>query len=745
MSRRIFGLNRFPGHRLALAIIAVTGLTVSASAQQKTLSIDTIYDPTTAVKFGGATPRGLTWLKDGTHYLQFKHDAEGGESQLFQVDAASGEGTPFYDASKMQAALAKQPGITADDAKKWAHRDRYNMNSAQTAVLLNFDNDVFYYQFGSDHAVRLTNDPEPEVGEQFSPDGRTVSFIRDNNLYVIDLESLRERALTTDGSAKIINGRLDWIYQEELYGRGKFQGSWWSPDSTRIAFLRLDETAVPPFTVADDVPYRQDLETTPYPKAGDPNPVVRLGIADVAGGKIRFADTYRYGRGDLLISRVAWAPDGKTLTFEAQDREQTWLDLDFEDAQGGESRTVIHETAKAWVEVVDDPHWLEDGSFLWLSERSGFRHIYHYSADGKLIKQVTDGEWEARTINAIDSAEGIVYFSGTGHSPIGEDVYRVNLDGTGLTRLSTTDGTHTVEFNHTAAQYLDTWSDVNTPAQVRLCNRDGNVVRVVVKNDVPVLKEYKLGQVNFVQVKTHDGFTMEAEMIKPPDFDPHKKYPVMCFTYSGPHAQSARNSWGGATFMWRQMLAERGYIIWICDNRTASGKGVQSTWPVYHNFGELELRDLEEGLSWLKSQAYVDGERIGLWGWSFGGFMTSYALTHSKSFKIGISGGTVSDWRDYDSIYTERYMGMPQKYPEAYKKNSVRLAAGNLSGKLLLIHGAMDDNVHMANTIQLVYALQNAGKPFELMIYPKSRHGVSDPVLVKHLMQTMTDFIMTNL
>src|SRR5580704_1471577 len=284
MSRRIFGLNRFPGHRLALAIIAVTGLTVSASAQQKTLSIDTIYDPTTAVKFGGATPRGLTWLKDGTHYLQFKHDAEGGESQLFQVDAASGEGTPFYDASKMQAALAKQPGITADDAKKWAHRDRYNMNSAQTAVLLNFDNDVFYYQFGSDHAVRLTNDPEPEVGEQFSPDGRTVSFIRDNNLYVIDLESLRERALTTDGSAKIINGRLDWIYQEELYGRGKFQGSWWSPDSTRIAFLRLDETAVPSFTVSDDVPYRQDLETTPYPKAGDPNPVVRLGIADVAGG-----------------------------------------------------------------------------------------------------------------------------------------------------------------------------------------------------------------------------------------------------------------------------------------------------------------------------------------------------------------------------------------------------------------------------------------------------------------------------
>ena len=728
--------------RAAASAVMVAAAALTAQAQQKMLTIDSIYDPHAATDFSGSLPRGMTWLSDGKHYLEFKRDAGGG--QLMKVDAATGDASAFFDASKMQAAFAKQPGITADQAKRISHRDRYNMNSAETAVLLNFDNDIFYYEFGSDKAVRLTHDPKTEVGEQFSPDGRAVSFVRDNNLYVIDLDSLRERALTSDGGPKTINGRLDWIYQEELYGRGKFEGYWWSPDSTKIAFLRLDENQVPEFTVSNDVPYQQELETTAYPKSGDANPSVKLGIADVAGGKLRWVDTYQYGPVDLLISRVAWSPDSKQLTYQAQDREQTWLDLNFADPESAQSKTAIHETSKAWVEVIDDPHWMADGSFLWLSERTGFRHIYHYSSDGKLIKQVTNGEWEARAIDAVDSSGG-VYFSGTEHSPISIDVYRVNVDGSGFTRLSTGEQTHRTDFNPTATEYIDTWTDVNTPPEVVLRNHDGSAVRTIAENPVAALKDYKLGPTEFLHVKTRDGFTMEAQMIKPPDFDPSKKYPVMCFTYSGPHAQSVRNAWGGKNYMWHQMLAEHGYIIWICDNRTASGKGVQSTWPVFHNFGELELRDLEDGLSWLKGQPYIDGSRIGMWGWSFGGFMTSYALTHSKSFKIGIAGGTVSDWRDYDSIYTERYMGMPQKCPDAYSKSSVKLAAGNLSGKLLLIHGVIDDNVHMANTIQLIYALQNAGKQFNLMVYPKSRHGVTDPLLNKHLMQMMADFVMQNL
>ena len=292
---------------------------------------------------------------------------------------------------------------------------------------------------------------------------------------------------------------------------------------------------------------------------------------------------------------------------------------------------------------------------------------------------------------------------------------------------------------------MDFWNDVNTPTQMRLYDSDGKLVRLVDENKVDALKQYKLGKVEFMNVKTRDGFTMEAMMIKPPDFDPSKKYPVWSYTYSGPQAQTVRNSWGGTRYMWHQMLAQKGYIIWICDNRTASNKGVNSAWPLYKNFGELELRDLEDGYAWLKSQPYVDGSRIGLWGWSYGGFMTSYALTHSQTFKIGIAGGTVSDWRNYDSIYTERYMQTPQNNVDGYQKSSPVHFAKDLHGKLLLIHGAIDDNVHMANTVQFLYELQKSGKQVQFMIYPKSRHGVVDPVLVKHMQQMMTDFILGNL
>ncbi|HKG22493.1 MAG TPA: prolyl oligopeptidase family serine peptidase, partial [Blastocatellia bacterium] len=403
------------------------------------------------------------------------------------------------------------------------------------------------------------------------------------------------------------------------------------------------------------------------------------------------------------------------------------------------------ETSRAWVEVGDEPLWLKDGSFLWLSDRSGWKHVYHYAPGGKLVRQVTDGKWEVRSLHGVDQASGLVYFSGTEHSHIAVHAYRVKLDGTGLTRLTRTEGNHSASFNPTFTLYIDTWSDVNTPTQIHMAKADGSPARVVDENRVDALKQFKLGKVEFVQVKTRDGFVMEAMMIKPPDFDPNKKYPVMSHTYGGPQSPQVRNAWAGQKYMWHQMLAQKGVIVWICDNRSASGKGVESAWPVYRNFGELELRDLEDGLSWLKAQPYVDGSRIGIWGWSFGGYMTSYALTHSKSFKIGIAGGSVTDWRLYDSIYTERYMGTPQNNPEGYDKTGPLSAAANLSGKLLLLHGIMDDNVHVQNTIKFVYELQKAGKHFQLMLYPKSRHGIVDPLLQKHMQSLMTDFIMENL
>jgi dipeptidyl-peptidase 4 len=737
--------NHLRHRRIFLAIIFLLLIAFPNLAQQKLLTIDDIFDPAKRVNFSGTTP-SIRWLKDGNHYLLTNDPSRRDVPRLQKVNAATGEAVAFFDAAKMQAAFAALPGINAQDARELANRDNYNLNPAETAVLINWANDLFYYELGSDRAIRLTSNPEQEVGEAFSPDGKIVSFVRENNLYVEDLGmQRRERALTRDGSAKILNGRLDWVYQEELYGRGKFGAYWWSPDSTTIAFLRFDETPVPEFVVVDHIPYDQKVEVTPYPKAGDPNPIVKLGVINAAGGEIRWVDTFKYQPADFLISRVSWTPDSKKVVYQAQNREQTFLDVNFEDARDGKSTNVIHESSKAWVAINENPIWLKDGSFLWASERSGWEHIYHYNAEGKLLRQITDGKWEVTSIEGVDEDNGFIYFSATEHSHTAPHGYRVKLDGSGLSRLTTTEGSHRIDLSPANNYFIDVWSDLNTPAQVRLYDAGGKPVRVVSENKVDALKQYKLGTPELLQVKTRDGFVMEALMIKPPDFDANKKYPVMSFTYSGPHAPQVRNSWGATTYMWHQMLAQKGYVIWVCDNRTGSGKGLESTWPVYKNFGELELRDLEDGLAWLKGQSYIDGSRIGIWGWSYGGFMTSYALTHSQTFKMGIAGGTVADWRDYDSIYTERYMQTPQNNPEGYKKSSPVTSAKNLHGKLLLIHGAIDDNVHMQNTMQFVYELQKAGKQFELMLYPKSRHAVTDPLLLKHMRQMMTDFIIKNL
>ncbi|HYR76750.1 MAG TPA: S9 family peptidase [Pyrinomonadaceae bacterium] len=729
----------------ALLVLVFTLFQAAAVvAQEKQLTIDDIFDPAKRVNFSG-TPANPRWLKDGVHYIVVSKDRTA-SPRLLKVNAITGKSEPLYNAARMEAAFDALSGISKETAKRLANQTAYQMNPEETAVLINQSNDLFFYELGSDRAVRLTNNPEEEVGESFSPDGKMISFVRSNNLFVEDIATQRERALTRDGNPKVLNGRLDWVYQEEVYGRGNFGAYWWSPDSTRIAFLRIDEHPVPEFTVVDHIPLDQNVEVTPYPKAGDPNPTVKLGVAGAAGGDIRWVDTYKYQPDDLLIVRVGWMPDGKKVWYQAQNRIQSFLDLNSANPDDGKFTTMFREQTKAWVEAIDDGmRWLGDGTFLWLSDRSGWRHLYHYAADGKLIKQVTNGDWDVRSLDEVDEGKGTIYFSGTEHSYIANHEYAIKLDGSGMTRVTSAEGSHRASFNSGASHFVDFWNDVNTPQQVRVFDSAGKLVRVIDENKVDALKQYKLGKVEFVNVKTRDGFTMEAMMIKPPDFDPSKKYPVMSYTYSGPQAPQVRNAWGGSTYMWHQMLAQKGYIIWMCDNRTASNKGVQSAWPVYKNFGELELRDLEDGFAWLKTQPYVDGSRIGLWGWSYGGYMTSYALTHSQTFKIGIAGGTVSDWRNYDTIYTERYMDTPQNNPEGYRKSSPVHFAKDLHGKLLLIHGAIDDNVHMANTVQFLYELQKAGKQVQLMIYPKSRHGVTDPVLVKHMRQMMTDFIVGNL
>jgi len=731
-----------------LRVVSLLALSVSlarAEAQQKLLTLDELYDPEKGAQWESALPK-IRWLADGKHYLQIRTDRKAKTSEWSKVEVSSARSQAFFDVAKMEAVLAKIPGTSAEEARRLASRESYTLSPQENTVLFDVADDLYVYPLGSDRATRLTSTPGAEREASFSPDGRYVAFVREGNLFVADRESGSERALTTDGGPKLLNGVLDWVYQEEIYGRGNFTGYWWSPDGARIAFLQLDETPVAEFAVIDHVPYRQTVELTPYPKAGDPNPRARLGVVDIRGGAPRFLDVYKYQNSEFLIVRVSWTPDGKKIAYHLQDREQTFLDLNLADAVSLESETLLRETTRAWVSENGEPKWLKDGSFLWASERSGFMHLYHYAADGSLIRPITAGAWEVDSLEGVDEGAGLVYFLASERSPTGSDAYRVRLDGTGLARLTEAPGWHQAKFSPTLGHFVDTWSDLTTPPKLRLHQAGGSLLRAIEENPPPALGDYRLARPELLQVRTRDGFMMEAFLLKPPDFDPSRQYPVWMHVYGGPHAPQVLNRWSGVSgYLWYQLLAQNGFIVWMCDNRTASRKGAEATWPVYRRFGETELQDIEDGLAWLKQQPWVDGARIGIDGWSYGGFLTSYALTHSKSFAAGIAGGSVTDWRDYDTIYTEKYMGTPQNNPEGYRKSSPVFAAKDLHGELLLIHGTMDDNVHLQNTVQFAYELQKGGKSFELMLYPKSRHGLTEPLLVRHLRGLMLEFILRTL
>jgi dipeptidyl-peptidase-4 len=726
---------------LTLAFGSFSLVAAGASPQAGSISLESIYsaDASVRVSYSGSVPR-ISWRDDAT---MVRREADG----WVAFDQTGASRPAVANLAQIEAALAAIPGLQADDVAAMLREAEGALAQGAAALLLNRASDLFYVN-GAAVAKRLTFDAAPEVGEELSPDGRFASFVRNHNIYLIEVASGRERQLTADGNEELFYGRLDWVYQEEIYGRGNFKGYWWSPDSSAIAFLRLDESPVREFTVVDHIPTTLTTEVTNYPKAGHPNPKVWLGVIPAIGGETVWVDTAAYEPIEHLIVSVGWTPGGDRVVYQVQDREQTWLDVNVANPASGNSTTLMRERTEAFVQQLGEPHWLPDGTFLWFSERSGYKHLYHYGFTAgdtpELLHEVTSGEWEARTLHGV-AADGWVYFSGTADSPIAAQVYRVRLDGSGMTRLSRRAGTHSALFNPGFTRYVDTWSDVSTPPQVRLHAADGTELEVLAANRVEALEGLDLGPVEFLQVPTRDGFMMEAMMIRPPDFDPARRYPVLQYNYGGPHAPVVRNGWGGTTYMWHQMLAQQGYIIWYCDNRSASGKGIKPTWEAYEQLGVVELRDIEDGLTFLQEQPYVDPGRIGIWGWSYGGFMAAYALTHSQSFKAGIAGAPVTDWRLYDTIYTERYMRMPQNNPDGYDATSVVNSAADLHGSLLIVHGTMDDNVHMQNSVQLVYELQKAGKEFDLMVYPRSRHGVRERELVWHLRRTMTDFVLEKL
>ncbi|MXX61701.1 MAG: prolyl oligopeptidase family serine peptidase [Holophagales bacterium] len=722
------------GPFVLLALLALQ----PAAAQKEPLELDHIYGPD-ALSFSPDLPR-IRWLPGGEEYL-LGEDADDGWSWTV-VDAASGETRPFYDPEPLAAALAEQLDLSAEDAVSRARPGSLRMSPGADRLLLQLASDLFVWSFDDETLTRLTRGPEAEELARFAPNGRRVAFVRDADLYVVDASG-NELRLTTDGGENTLNGKLDWVYQEEIYGRGNYQAHWWSPDSRRVAFLQTDERDVPRFTVVDHIPFRPPLEVYPYPKAGDPNPRVRLGVAKASGAGISWIDPDLYGHDEILIVNVTFSPDGH-VWYQVQDRRQTFLDLHRADPATGESERVLREESHAWVNVLGPPRFLEDGSFLWLSERTGFQHLYRHDQDGKLVRTLTDGRWEVRSLLAVDEDAGAAYVSGTYRSTLGADVLRVPLEGAAPTVLTEATGSHRANFPEEGPvrHWIATSSDLHTPTTMTLRNAGGEPVRKLGGGDVPDLARFDISKPELLQISTSDGVDLEAMLIRPHGFDPDRVYPAWVHVYGGPHAQQVRNGWPGSRGMWFQYLAQQGIVVLVVDNRIASGKGVESTWPVYRNFGEQELIDLVEAVDWLGAKPWVDAGRIGLDGWSFGGYMTLFALTRSDRFRAGIAGGSVVDWRAYDSIYTERYMSTPDDNPDGYERTSVLETAGDLHGDLLIIHGTMDDNVHMQNTLQMAWKLQKAGKPFEMMLYPKSRHGVTDPDLSLHLRETMARFIL---
>lgn len=682
----------------------------------KPITFETIYDPNEKENFQGSPISGLTWLEDGEHYLQVRN------GQLYKVHSESGRSISFFDPNALAKGLKNLPTIDEKTAQSLSKRTRFTMNPERSAVLINYENDLYYCTLDGKQAVRLTSSPGEEKLSSFDPGGKFVAFVRDKNLYVIDIATQTERALTTCGGGIISNGETDWVYFEEVYGR-RWRAFWWSPDSSAIAFMQFDDRPVNAFTVVNNTKKRQEVEETPYPRAGEPNPKVRVGVVSVAGGPVRWIELDNYLEGTYLITGVGWIPDSKKVFFFVQDRAQTWLDFYTASKHGGELNRLFRETTDAWVDVPDSPKFLSDGSFLWFSQRTGWKNLYLYDKGGKLKHVVTKGEWEARRLNHLDEKNGWIYFTGTRDSHISENLYRVKLSGSKIRRLTKPRGNHRVNVSPNGKYFIDTWSNSSTPTKVVLYGINRRKIRMLDTNPVYKREEYRFGRYEQFQIETRDGFLLEASLVKPPDFDMTKKYPVWFMTYGGPHSPTIRNAWSRRMAR-DHMLAQMGILVFRCDPRSASGKGACSAWTVYKQLGVLELKDIEEAIEWLKNKPYVDGDRIGMSGHSYGGFMTAYALTHSELFAGGIAGAPVTDWHLYDSIYTERYMDIPQNNLEGYEKTSVIKAAKNIHGKLLIVHGAIDDNVHIENTLKFIHALQQTDKEFETMIYPKSRHGI---------------------
>ena len=682
----------------------------------------------------------LTWSPDGEH---FTHVARRNDTtDLVRVNARSGQAEVMVHGEELVPPGETAPISIEGYTFSTDLRDLLIYTNSVRVWRQNTKGEYYVWNFASRRLTPASTRPGYQQFAKLSPDGRKVAFVRENNLFVTDLVTGAEVQLTKDGSENVINGTSDWVYEEELGLRDAFR---WSPDGSRLAFWRIDQTVIKPFYMIDESSLYSEPIPVRYPKAGEQNSEVKIGVVDVASGATVWIDLGHDK--DIYIAEMGFV-DEHEVWLTRLNRHQNMLDLMLGDVTSGESRVIMTDTDAAWVDA-QTPLWIDGGSrYLFQSERSGFNHLYLFNRDGTLKWAVTQGDWEVTSFYGIDDEREVLYIGTTKDSPLRRTLYRVNLDGSSLERISSSEGSHRIQFNSTFSMYVDRYSSAGSPPQQTLNAADGSVINVIRDNAElrARIDTLDLNPPEFMTVPGAAGDELNAYMIKPRDFDPSRSYPVLMYVYGGPGSQTVADSWGGTRYLWHQLLVERGILVVSVDNRGTGARGRDFKKQTYLNLGRLESDDQIAAAEHFGQLSYVDADRIGIWGWSYGGYMSSLTLLRgADAFKAAVAVAPVTDWRLYDTIYTERYMRTPQENPEGYTFGAPVTHAAKLEGDLLVIHGTGDDNVHSQNTTQLIQALEEANKQFDMRMYPNKTHSIAGGITRVNLYTYMTDWIVEKL
>jgi dipeptidyl-peptidase-4 len=728
-------------HSLVRIIVFLFISSICAYSGGKELTIEDIFS---SQKFASKSIRSIQWMKDGKTYSFLETDTSTKSTGVFQFNIK--DKTKKMIVSGTMLKLNEGDPAFRFTSYQWSPDEKQILfvsapPDKQYLSRLTPAGNYFIYDIASKKFSKITDVSTPQYNQKYSPDGKKIGYVRENNIYIYDLVSSKEIQLTTDGSEHIINGKFDWVYEEEF---GISDGWSWSPDGSKIAYWHLDENRVPEYTMTEWDSTHLNLIKMRYPKPGDANSIVNIGVLDVTTGKTEWIDLG--ANDDIYIPRIQWTADENLLSFQRLNREQNQIELLMYDVAKKSAKIVLTEKSDTWLDVNGDLRFLKNGQFTWGSDKDGYNHLYLYKNDGTLINQITKGDWEVDAFYGVDEKNGLVYFTSSESSPIDRQIYSIKLDGSKKKRLSTKSGTNSANFSPTFENYIGYYNNSSAPSKITMMKNNGTELYSIEENEILSLKEFSLAKTSFFTFKTSDNVLLYASLLKPSNFDSTKKYPVLVFTYGGPGSQVVRDSWGGSSYLWYSMLADKGYLIFMVDNRGTGARGAAFKKLTYKNLGKWEVNDQIEGAKYLSSLSYVDKERIGIWGWSYGGYMAALTILKGADyFKTAVAVAPVTNWKFYDNIYTERFMGTPENNPAGYKESSPLSYASRLKGKFLLIHGTSDDNVHFQNAVTLTSALQQANKQFETMYYPNKNHGIGGGTTRIHLYSLMTNFLLKNL